>query len=190
MIPISTNSKQNFRTPQWLQNRLELKTFDVDAAADKTNHVCHLWYGPGGIRENALTETWAHPLQSDRWIFCNPPYMGEERACKPDCKKRVCKRRGFCLAEDYPGIGGWLHRGMEAAANGDRVLFLLPANVGTRWFEDYSKFANVTFITPRVAFCSEGGTPMKNPPHSSMLMEFTRKTVHEGGVWKVERIEP
>lgn len=60
----------NWRTPPPLFDYLDkLYHFEVDAAADESNHLCEEWYGPGGSREDGLSwEPWGGPA------WCNPPY--------------------------------------------------------------------------------------------------------------------
>ena len=43
--------------------------FTVDGAADAANHLLPRWYGPGGLREDALHGSW----RGER-VWCNPPY--------------------------------------------------------------------------------------------------------------------
>ncbi len=43
--------------------------FDLDAAASTRNHKCDLWYGEGGIENDALEADWAGMT-----VFLNPPY--------------------------------------------------------------------------------------------------------------------
>lgn len=63
-------SYTEWRTPKRLFDPLaKVETFAVDAAADQDNHLCDLWYGPGGECEDALAVAeWASPA------WCNPPY--------------------------------------------------------------------------------------------------------------------
>lgn len=156
MIPISTVSKQDRRTPMWLRRRLCLDSYDLDAAANGSNHVCPVWFGPGGVEEDALSADWG----KYRHIFCNPPYQRKTK--------------------DYPGIGGWLAKGKEAAERGSYVVFLLPANTGTNWFHDYVPFAITELLAPRIAFETSEGVPTNSPPHASMFMRFSPSALLPG----------
>lgn len=59
-----------WRTPKGLFDPLHwLLGFEVDAAADQSNHLLPKWYGEGGIEEDALSVSqWLSPA------WCNPPY--------------------------------------------------------------------------------------------------------------------
>lgn len=57
-------------TPQAFFDQLNAEFhFDLDAAATPRNHKCELWYGEGGIENDALEADWAGMS-----IFLNPPY--------------------------------------------------------------------------------------------------------------------
>lgn len=59
-----------WRTPRDLFNQLNREfCFDVDAAADESNHLLPRWWGPGGEFEDALS---VH--QTDLRIWVNPPF--------------------------------------------------------------------------------------------------------------------
>lgn len=63
--------RNRWRTPPVEYARLAARygPYDLDAAADETNHLCPRWLGPGSpIATDALTVPW-----SGR-VWCNPPY--------------------------------------------------------------------------------------------------------------------
>ena len=41
----------------------------VDAFAMEANHLCSVWWGPGGEHENAFTQNWR-----GQFLWMNPPY--------------------------------------------------------------------------------------------------------------------
>jgi len=65
-------SKQDYRTPEnflkALKERLGIKEFDIDLAADKDNAVAPRFYDE---EIDSLTQKWK---VGDGWAFCNPPY--------------------------------------------------------------------------------------------------------------------
>lgn len=146
MIPLSTKSRQDYRTPQWLWRVLDDKFRPtLDAAADASNTLCRRWFGPGSDTPDALIAEW----RSKR-IFCNPPY-----------------------ANTRGGIRAWLDRGHAGIQSGvaELVVFLLPANTtGTHWFRLYAPQSRVIFLSPRVAFEDRYGRKVPSPPHASMLL--------------------
>ena len=64
-----------WRTPPPLFAALDAEFhFDLDLAADATNHLCPRWLGPGGAAEDALTVRWA---DFGSVGFLNKPYSVE-----------------------------------------------------------------------------------------------------------------
>jgi len=57
-------------TPQAFFDELNREFhFDLDAAADETNHKCEMYFGKGGVAYDALEEDWGGLN-----VFLNPPY--------------------------------------------------------------------------------------------------------------------
>ena len=101
-------TRDDWETPRVIFHRLhQMFGFDLDAAANETNHKCERWLGPGGLVEDALSVNWAAFGQC---IFVNPPY-GD---VAPWVKQMVA------AASPYSTIGG------------ATVVGLLPANTDTR----------------------------------------------------------
>lgn len=179
MIPLSINHLQHFRTPRWLR-RAVIKRWrpTVDAAATDEDKIVRAWWGPGSKHPNSLKPGF-------RWkakrIFCNPPWMDAERACRAGCTKKRCPKRGFHLTEDYHGIAGWLDKGYRAVVDGeaDLVIYLLPANVGAYWYRLYAPHARTIFLSPRVAYETPAGIVMKQPPTASMIMVMDGEALHQ-----------
>jgi site-specific DNA-methyltransferase (adenine-specific) len=186
MIPVSTNSRQDFETPQWFFDRLnDHYNFTLDAAATSKNKKCKKFFGR---KNSALKQSW----MSQR-IFCNPPYEGPAKKCERGCDKDHCRKRGYHFEEDYTGLYGWLSQAAGAVIKDytELVVFVLPANTGVKWFHQFAPLAVTAFIHPRIAF-EVNGKPLKSPPHASMLMEFTKASIGtrlEGGALKTVSVE-
>lgn len=114
---------------------------------DKLNEEFHFSLDVCATPENTKCEHYYTSEQdglSQPWkgvIWCNPPYG--------------------------KSIGGWVRRGLLAAADGNVVVMLLPARTDTRWFHEYIyNKAEVRFIKGRLKF---GGS--KNAaPFPSMIV--------------------
>ena len=63
--------KNDWQTPKPLFDLLNNEfRFTMDGAADASNHLCPLWFGPGSVLgEDALQESW----EGER-LWVNPPY--------------------------------------------------------------------------------------------------------------------
>lgn len=85
----------------------------VDPCAVATNALVPHFYSPA---DNGLLKTWRPPAEAPRFVIYNPPYGSPEEACHPrKCKKKRCKKRGFCLADRLPGIADWVEKGRAEA---------------------------------------------------------------------------
>jgi phage N-6-adenine-methyltransferase len=98
-----------------------------DLAANAENSVCGpLFYGPGGRYENdSLSFSWSRDHRG-QLLWLNPPYSN---------------------------ISPWAQKCAEESAKGARILFLVPASVGSAWFNDWVRpFAYVLELSPRIRF--------------------------------------
>lgn len=75
------------------------------------------------LEENSLAKEW-HKLNG--WLWLNPPYKN---------------------------IGEWAEKCAREAEKGAKILFLVPASVGSNWYRDwvYNK-AHVRFLNGRLTF--------------------------------------
>lgn len=119
-------SNDNQSTPQAFYDKLHrIYQFTLDAAADHNNRKCPIWFGPGGVRDDALSDgIWP---TSER-IFLNPPYS-----------------RGMQLA--------FVNKSIECASAGGFVVALLPADTSTRLFHNilWGRYP-VEFVRGRLKF--------------------------------------
>lgn len=100
--------------------------FTLDAAADRTNHKCPTWLGPGGAAEDALEVEWLDYCQGGA-IWLNPPYS------------RGLQRKFVEKAKSNAGLVP--------------VVCLLPARTDTKLFHDIIwKWGDVTFLKGRLKF--------------------------------------
>lgn len=65
-----TRGRDDYQTPPEVFDPLHREFhFMLDAAADAANHKVSRWFGPGGVREDALSVAW---VGGNVWL--NPPY--------------------------------------------------------------------------------------------------------------------
>ncbi len=66
-----SRGRDDYETPPWFFRLLDLEfQFGVDAAADESNHLCPIWFGPDGRYPDALAAPWL-----GHWnAWCNPPF--------------------------------------------------------------------------------------------------------------------
>jgi phage N-6-adenine-methyltransferase len=85
--------------------------FAVDAAASTENHKCRLWFGPGGICEDALALKDWRVDDGERAVWLNPPYS---------------KCREFMAMATYQA---WAHH--------LTIVCLVPSRTDTRWWHEH-----------------------------------------------------
>lgn len=65
-----SSASDNWATPRALYDQYDdIYHFTLDGAADRTNHQCDEWLGPGGLSEDALSVEW-----TGHSVWLNPPY--------------------------------------------------------------------------------------------------------------------
>lgn len=95
-------------TPQAFFDALHREfSFNLDAAASAENAKCELFFGTGGIADNALEEDWGG--EGSR-VWLNPPYST---------------------------AGAFVAKAREEADKGATVVMLLPARTDTKWWHNY-----------------------------------------------------
>ncbi|AGC43298.1 prophage L54a N-6-adenine-methyltransferase [Myxococcus stipitatus DSM 14675] len=125
MNPVHFSSASaEWATPRDLFARLHAEhEFTLDVCATEENTVLPRFYTRN---DNGLAQDWA----GER-CWMNPPYGTAKHACKPDCAKKACEKRGQHIPEYVPGIQDWVEK---AATCGSLVVALLPARTDTRWW--------------------------------------------------------
>lgn len=150
--------KNRWRTPpeRFAYANARYGPFAIDAAADATNHLLPIWYGPdsplGASHEDALAIPWNAVGDEALRIFCNPP---------------------------YDNTAAWVeHAAGEAEAGRAQTTLLVPATTGVRWFqrfvwEDISERPRVIVeFLGRISFIRPNGEPSNAPVIGSMYVTF------------------
>lgn len=127
-------SKQDYATPadfmEAVTERLGIVEFDIDLAADDSNHKAAYWLDE---EDDALALDWAPLLLNmdgtcTTWAWLNPPYSE---------------------------IGPWAFKCLQTCHSGGAIAFLVPASVGSNWYRDYihnQQGVEVLFLNGRLCF--------------------------------------
>lgn len=145
-----SSEKHDRETPYdfWAELDREF-SFTLDAAANVNNTRCAKWFGPGGIREDALSP---EPWPSNEVIWLNPPYA-----------------RG--LQEKF------IEKAWETGRAGGLVVCLLPSRTDTQVFHQYiwdeihhkpRRGVQLRFVCGRLKFDDEPN----GAPFPSMVVIF------------------
>jgi len=128
-------SKQDYATPKAFldvaKTLLNIKTFNIDFAADETNAVHTDYFDEQTDALSVSAKDWAEYCQ-DGFGWLNPP---------------------------YENIAPWAERCRDVKGLGGNVLLLIPASVGSNWFKSYvHNQAWVLFLNGRLAFIPDHPT--------------------------------
>lgn len=120
-------SRQDYCTPpaflEAVKRMLGISTFTFDFAADATNAVAASYYSK---EQDALRHVWRVRVRNTDWGWCNPPFAD---------------------------IEPWAKKCVELKTSGGQVALLVPASVGSLWFERFvHEEAWVLFFRPRLCF--------------------------------------
>ena len=145
-------SRQDYPTPPEFIEAVEKRwgPISFDLAATKSNAKALRFFSP---KENSLEQAW--PVKGINWL--NPPYG----KIQPWAKK----------------CSDWVRENPDASS---RILFLVPASVGSNWFwSDVWPSAIVHSIHPRISF--DGIAPY---PKDLILCEFGALLTSEMRRWE------
>lgn len=154
-------SVQEVGTPREFLDAVEKRfgRIGLDVAADTTNAVCSDWIGPGGDIEDALTaQAGAWEAGGWSWSWLNPPFG------------KIAPWAQRCVLESDS----------EGACNA-RLLFLVPASVGSNWFNHYVRpNAYVLELAPRIKFVGH----TTGFPKDLLLCVFTPERLAGRAFWR------
>jgi phage N-6-adenine-methyltransferase len=149
-----STGKDDWETPDNLFEAYnERYHFVLDAAANQINHKCGVWFGPGGIHEDALIVSW-QPFLEHGSIWLNPPYSRGLQS--KFIRKAAVERDEYAIAK-----GGW-----DATS---KIVCLLPARTDTKLFHEIIfPNAHIEFLKGRVKFKGAAA----GAPFPSMIVVF------------------
>lgn len=127
------DSKQEVQTPTELIAAVEERfgSIWVDLAADRTNKQASRYFGPGSpLGHDALAADlrWSDYIGEDETAWLNPPFA----AIDPWAKR---------CAEERTRL-----------VSGARIVLLVPASIGARWFREHVAPHALVLAIPRVTF--------------------------------------
>ena len=159
--------KDEWRTPPAVFTFAErlFGPFNLDVAASQHNHLVGIWFGRGGIREDALGVPWVHPSSEYTNAWMNPPYSQTSKWMIKAFREALLGRASTtCLVGSATEVA-WFHRcvydlrlsiahGVPTLRQGVAVQFL---------------YRRIKFIDPTTNKPSKG-----SPPAGQMLVHFRR----------------
>lgn len=129
------------------------------------------------LKKGAFSVKWH--LLSNKYLWLNPPFCTAEPACKPDCNKDKCKKRGEHNLIAQPGITKWMEKCRDESHLGAKIITLTLASLGANWYKDFVEGnANVWVLRERLKFIGHKDVY----PKDLMLCEWT-KNMNSFGHW-------
>ena len=130
--------------------------FMVDAAANKSNALCGVWYGPGSAwAEDALADNfqWSHNAAGN--IYCNPGFAN----LSPWCKRAY---------ETVNNFG-------SAVALTCSFAIMVLCHPSTKWWAFCVQHAyEIRLLAPRPQFIAAPGIKQSSNSHENALVIFRR----------------
>ncbi len=117
------------------------------------------------IADDGLSQAW----HGNVWM--NHPYGDAEKACKVNCTKKRCKKRGHCIAADNPGNAGWIDKlvGEHRSGRATQACCIVHASTSEAWFQPLYDFP-ICFSDHRIRFLRPDGTPADSPTKGSAIV--------------------
>lgn len=89
-------------------------------------------------------------------VWMNHPWGARETACKKNCKKKACVKRGYHLDKELPGNAAWINKLVNEYERGnvDQALCITYASTGEAWFKPLKRYplclldGRTSFYTP------------------------------------------
>lgn len=163
------SERDDWGTPQSIFNELHKEfNFQMDACATAKNAKCPVFINE---EQDCLRLPWSAYAKR---VWMNPPYRRSENACKNNCNKKTCKRRGWCAAEPIPGTYYFVRKAANERKNGVTTVCLLPSRTGSKWWHQYVEPirlrtpTDVRFWEGRITF--DGGENLA--PFDSVIVIF------------------
>ena len=140
----------------------------LDVCSTRSSTKARTWFGPGGVREDAMSQDWAEWMTlitgetGPGIAWMNPPYS-----------------RG--------NLSRWTSEAMRLANNRHMIACLVPHAPDTTWWQEYidPQASLIMMPTRRIRFLRPDGTPGDSPPGPSAICLLTPW----GGPAVYERLE-
>lgn len=111
-------------------------------------------------------------------LWMNHPFANKERACGPNCKKKICEKRGYCTPVDIPGNADWIDKLVQSWEDGDvtAACCICFAATSENWFAPLLRFPQFYF-TGRVNYILPDGTETDGVLKGSALTYLPPKSM-------------
>lgn len=114
--------------------------------------------------DNGLTQTWFGN------VWMNHPFRRTENPCKMDCKKIICKKRGFHVSQIIPGNEYWITKLIldYERKNIFQSLNICYASTSESWYTPLLNYPTC-FLHPRTNYIGLDGNPVKGVQKGSSI---------------------
>lgn len=86
-------------------------------------------------------------------VWLNHPFAIPEYPCKSNCKKKICKKRGYCRTDYKPGNIDWINKLLKELNTGriNQVCMICYASTSEKWFRPLFDFTQC-WLYPRTNY--------------------------------------
>lgn len=115
--------------------------------------------------DNALRYDWRA-----RSVWMNHPFSRGEQPCNRHCKKKVCKQRGYHIAEELPGNEMWINKLIHHYQTGDieQACCITFASTSETWFAPLTIFP-ICLLRPRTNYYLPSGKKARGVTKGSVV---------------------
>lgn len=105
-----------------------------------------------------------------RTVWMNHPFGKEEYPCGPNCKKKICPKRGYHQTVYQPGNGDWITKFVWSyqAGHFKAGLNITFASTSEDWFQPLLQFP-ACFLRGRTNYNTPGGGTTSQVPKGSAV---------------------
>lgn len=91
-------------------------------------------------------------------VWMNHPFGKGEKACKLNCKKKICKTRGHHIDQDIPGNKEWIDRLLSEYKKGNikQACCITFASTSENWFMKLMQYPQC-YLQPRTNYRTPDG---------------------------------
>lgn len=161
-----------YSPPEILEaGRKVLGTIDLDPASSAIANVRVKAKKYFTVEDDGLSKLWLGN------VWMNHPWGAREVACTKNCKKKICKRRGYHLLKDFPGNAAWVNKLISSYESGDvfQALCITYASTGEAWFKPLKRYP-ICFLDGRTSFYTPGGEKLNQNTKGCAVTYFGEYT--------------
>ena len=149
---------------------------DLDPAssqlANRTVKAGMFFSLPDDAITSTLSRNWG-TVENPNRLWMNHPFGRREKACQPNCQKKICKERGHHITQDIPGNQDWIEKLVleYEAGHLSQACCITFAATSETWFRPLYQGV-MCFLTPRTNYYLPNGEKKRGVTKGSVVTYF------------------